>query len=394
MTGQSLQLESVLFGLLLLIVLMVATALLMFYTGRPILRRLADWLLNRRGFEKLGRPLRVRPVDTPYENWLATAKPNIPIYECLYIDDVKTVPLESWNQQGEGIRGLYLRLADYQISDGRILEIPPMGSTIPARHMFEMAVYFLGGHGRTVINEDGKPPRQIDWRQRSVYSVPINTTYQHFNDSEEPVRLLAVSSFPFMLNSMNSEAFTGDNPFDFTERTEEKTDQNVRISTNREPLDFVPDALEVDLRDHSVRGKGIRNMYWTMSGNSMIDVNVSEMAGRTIKRAHRSTSDATVLMLSSEGYAVTWPEGAWHKRIRINWREGTLIAQPLYWYRQFMNPGATSARNLTMSARSLVENLGLRFLDQMENDLPEIRKEWEAELRIQLENDNKKPSKP
>ena len=393
MTGQSLQLESFFFGILLLTVLVLLAALLMLFMGRPILRRLADWLLNRRGFEKLGRPLRVRPGDTPYERWLVTAKSEIPVHECLYIDDVKTVPLESWAQQGKGIRGLYLRLADYQISDGRILEIPAMGATTPARHMFEMGVYFLGGPGHTVIREEGKAPRQIEWNQRSVYSVPLNASYQHFNDSEKPVRLLAVTSFPFMLNSTNSEVFISNNPFEFTERTEEGIGQNVRVRTNREFRDLVPDALEVDLRDHSVRGKGIRNMYWTMSGNSMIDVNVSEMTGRTIKRAHRSNSDAILLMLSGEGYEVTWPEGAWNKRIRINWREGTLIAQPLYWYRQFMNPGANSARNLTMSARSLVENLGLRFLDQMENDLPEIRKEWEAELRTQLDNDNKKPSR-
>jgi len=393
MTGQSLQLESFFFGILLLVVLMLLAALLMLYMGRPILRRLADWLLNRRGFEKLGRPLRVRPGNTPYEDWLVTAKTEIPVHECQYIDDVNTIPLKSWTQQGDGVRGLYLRLADYQISDGRILEIPAMGGTIPARPMFEMAVYFLGGPGHTIIREEGKPPRQIDWNQRSVYAIPLNTSYQHFNDSEEPVRLLAVTSFPFMLNSTNSEAFISDNPFEFTERTGKEEGRKIRVRTNREFLDFVPDALDVALGDHSVRGKGIRNMYWTMSGNSMIDVNVSEMAGRTIKRAHRSTSDATVLMLSSEGYAVTWPEGAWDKRIRINWREGTLIAQPLYWYRQFMNTGVTPARNLTMSARSLVENLGLRFLDQMENDLPEIRKEWEAELRTQLENDNKKPAR-
>jgi hypothetical protein len=135
-------------------------------------------------------------------------------------------------------------------------------------------------------------------------------------------------------------------------------------------------------------------MYWTMSGNSMIDINVSEMAGQTIKRAHRSTSDATVLMLSGEGYLVTWPEGAWDKRIRVNWSEGTLIAQPIFWYRQFMNPGASTARNLTVSARSLVENLGLRFLDQMENDLPAISKDWAAELRARPDTGNDGPSGP
>jgi hypothetical protein len=93
-------------------------------------------------------------------------------------------------------------------------------------------------------------------------------------------------------------------------------------------------------------------------------------------------------MLSGEGYALTWPEGAWHKRIRVNWSEGTLIVQPIYWYRQFMNPGATSARNLTVSASSLVKNLGLRFLDQLENDLPGVRKEWAIELKARSKAEN------
>ena len=384
MSPESLQAESVFFGFLLFFVTTILAGLLMLYAGRPLLRRLADWLFNRRGFEKLGRPLRVRPGNTPYENWLRTAKLDIPVHECLYIEDVRTIPLEPWVQRGEGIRGLYLRLADYQFTDGQILEIPPGGATATARHLFEMGIYFLGGPGHTMLLRPDLPPIRIDWRNRSVYSVPINALYQHFNDSEEPVRVLAISSFPFMMNSINSETFIFDNPIDLSERARKKESPNSqagRIGSNRECRDFVPDALKIELKDHRIRGKGTRNMYWTMSGNSMIDINVSEMAGQTIKRAHRSTSEATVLMLSGEGYMVTWPEGAWHKRIRVNWREGTLIAQPIFWYRQFMNPGSSTARNLTVSARSLVENLGLRFLDQMETDLPGITKAWEAELK-------------
>jgi hypothetical protein len=93
-------------------------------------------------------------------------------------------------------------------------------------------------------------------------------------------------------------------------------------------------------------------------------------------------------MLSGEGCVVIWPEGAWHKRIRVNWRDGTLIAQPIFWYRQFLNPGATSARNLTISASSLVKNLGLRFLDQLEIDLPGIRRLWAAECKALLKKNN------
>ena len=113
----------------------------------------------------------------------------------------------------------------------------------------------------------------------------------------------------------------------------------------------------------------------------MLSTNLSEMTGQSIKRAHRANSDATVLMLSGKGCLVTWPDGAWHKRIRIDFKEGTLIAAPIYWYRQFLNPGRLPARNLTFSAALLVRNLGIRFLDQMEGDLPGIRQIWKNERR-------------
>jgi hypothetical protein len=395
MTMESLQAESVFFGFLLFFVLMMLVGLLMLYAGRPFLRRLADWLLNRRGFEKLGRPLRVRPGNTPYENWLRTTKVDIPVHECQYIDDVRTIDLEPWTQQGDGIRGLYLRLADYQFTDGRILEIPPGGATTPTRHLFEIGIHFLGGPGHTVLSRANKPPRRIDWQKGSVYSVPINTRYQHFNDSEKPVRLLAISSFPFMINSTNSKAFIFNNSSEFPERVSGEIlsrNQSVQKQSRRNYLDFIPDALTADLVDHDIRGKDTKNRYWTLSGNSMVDINVSEMAGKTLKRAHRSTSEATVLMLSGEGYLITWPEGAWHRRIRVNWHEGTLMTQPIFWYRQFMNPGNFAARNLTFGARSLVENLGLRFLDQMETDLPEISKDWADELKAGARKEIDKPS--
>ena len=104
MTIQSIQLESLLVGILLVVILMTLAAGLMLYKGRPVLRRLADWLLNRRGFEKLGRPIRVRPSNSPYERWLRTAKSEIPVHECLYIQDVRTLSLQPWPQHGKDTR--------------------------------------------------------------------------------------------------------------------------------------------------------------------------------------------------------------------------------------------------------------------------------------------------
>jgi len=64
--------------------------------------------------------------------------------------------------------------------------------------------------------------------------------------------------------------------------------------------------------------------------------------------------------------------------VRVNWSEGTIFVPPMYWYHQHLNPGAASARYLAINAPNLVTNLGLRFEDQVEMDLPQIKEEFDA----------------
>lgn len=348
------------------------------------IRRFADWLLNRRGFDKLGLPLRVRPSGSPYENWLESARSRLPVHDCLCIENVRSTVLERWEDMGAGVTGLYLRLADYQFTDGRLFEIPAGGATAPAQHFFELGVHFLGGPGHTLLFEEGRNPVRIEWANRSVLSIPLNTRYQHVNPGPDPVRILAISNFPFMLNTLESEHFIDKNPFHFAGRRVSDADSASLVtedSKGRRHCDLIPDALAEELTARPVRGKGVRNQYWTLAGNTMLDINLSELDGGEIKRAHRANSEATVLMLSGTGCFVAWPDGAWHRHQRVEWQDGTLITFPIYWYRQFLNPGRDPSRNLTFSAKSLVQKLGLRFLDQMESDLPEIRKLWKDLLR-------------
>jgi len=383
MMAEGIQLQGVLLGIAVCMAAGTIIVLVLLFPGRALTRRVADWLFNRRGVEKLGVPMRIRPRKTPYEMWLLEARGALPVHDCLYIEDVRTVALEPWEQLGAGVSGLYLRFSDYQICDGRLFEIPPGGSTVVSRHLFEMNVHFLGGPGHTVLFDDAGQTRKIEWNNRSVLSVPLNARYRHFNDGENPVRVFAVTSFPFVLNSINSPAFIENNPFFFADRMGNEPNEEAGEDTagsQRKFAGFIADAMRENLVDRPLRGKAVRNRYWTLHGNSALDLNLSEMDGRTIKRAHRANSDAVVLMLSGTGCFVTWPDGAWRKNIQVPWRDGTLMAAPIYWYRQFLNSGEEASRNLTFSAKLLVEKLGVRFLDQMENDLPEIRKIWSKHL--------------
>jgi hypothetical protein len=326
---------------------------------------------------------RVSPLGrTPYEHWFQKNKDKMPSFEGLIIEDARTEPLAYWDRMG--VDGLYIKMADYQITDGWILEIPPGGSTKPQRDLFEVGMYFFGGPGHIVIQQEGNRPQRIDFDYRSLYSVPLNVRWQIFNDSEEPIRLVAVTSFPFTLNAFDNEDFVRNNDYAFRDRydsDEEYASTSVHTGPNDTTTNFVKDALEFELDEYDHRGKGTTNMHWKMSGNSIIDLHVSEMPAGVYKKAHRHSSDAFILLLSGEGYSLTWPEGNYDDRVRVDWHEGTIFVPPIYWYHQHLNPAPSeSARYLAINAPPIVVNLGLRFNDQLEVDLPQIKEEFEAEV--------------
>lgn len=335
---------------------------------------------------------RVRPKNTPYDKWFEENKADMPTFEGIVIQDARTEPLQYWDSLG--VDGLYIKMADYQITDGWILEIPPGGHIKPQKHMFEAGMYFFGGPGHIIIQQEGKEPQRTDVGHRSLFSVPMNVFYQIFNDSDEPIRIVAVTSFPFVINSMNSEEFVFDNPFAFRDRYDGEEDFFITREHPRENLtitNLVKDALEFELDEYDHRGKGTTNMHWTMAGNTHIDLHVSEMPGGLYKKAHRHSSDAFILLLSGEGYSLTWPEGRYEDRIRVDWTEGTIFVPPVYWYHQHLNPGTESARYMAINAPYLVRTLGLRFQDQLDDDLPQIEAEFEAEKAKRHSDGNGEP---
>jgi gentisate 1,2-dioxygenase len=335
------------------------------------------------GVDVLGPTIvRTPPHDSPYEHWLWNARTEIPVLDGLVIDDVSTVALQPWPQMGEDINGLYLRFADYQIIDGRILELPPSAKTASQRHFYEVGIYFISGSGHTIIQQEGESPKRVDWQAGDLFSVPLNVRYQHFSDSDGPVRMLAITSFPFVVNAVDNLRFIEENPFIFSDRydgAEDYLDQYEQIGKNLAIRNVVKNVRQTETRPLDFRGEGSRNMTWLMAGNSMIKLHVSEIPPDKYKKAHRHSSDAFILFLSGEGFSVTWPEGRYDKRYRVDWKAGTLLVPPTYWYHQHLNPGHTAARYLAINAPVLVRNLGLRFEDQLEKDLPEIREAWKRE---------------
>ncbi len=327
--------------------------------------------------------VRMPPQGTPYDRWIERVRDRVPVFEALVIEDVATVALQPWPQMGEAVRGLYLRFSDYQVTDGRLLELPAGGSTLPQRHLFETAIYFLGGPGHTLVFRDGDEPLRVDWREGSTLAVPMNTRYQHVNDSGAATRLLAVTSFPLVMNAADSERFVFENDFAFTDRFDGAADYFSRSAPSgdkRLAASFVADARTAPLVGNEHRGAGATTMRWDMAGHRMLDLHVTGIPPRSYQKAHRHSSDAFVLMLSGEGYSLIWKGADTANRKRVEWRKGTLFVPPTYWYHQHFNLSDEVSRHLAINTPRFVSHLGLRFADQLEADAPGVEAEWRAEL--------------
>ena len=327
--------------------------------------------------------VREPPVDSPYERWLQQARKEIPMFEGTVIEDVGAIDLLPWPQMGPGVRGLYLRFADYQMNDGRILQIPAAAATIRQRHLYEKAVYVLSGSGYTEVQQEDAAVDRVEWAAGDLFSIPLNVSHQHHAGPDAAARLLAVTSFPLVLNIMDDPQFVLDNDFVFYGRYDGDPAYFEGAGEARDLVDqanFVKNLPDTPLHPFEFRGPGNRASRWEMAGNSMLSMHVSEMPPREYKKAHRHTSDAFILLLSGEGFSLSWPEGAYHKRMRIDWRPGTLFVPPTYWYHQHLNTGSTPARYLAINSPTVIRNIGLRFIDQLETDTEEVREEWEKAL--------------
>jgi len=337
------------------------------------------------GVEVLGPyAVRVPPKDSPYQRWLEDSRGEVPEFDGLAVDDVRAMELRPWPQLGDGVRGRYLRLARYQTIDARLIELPAGGRTAWARHMYETGVYFLGGPGHTELEQEGRRGARIDWFAGGLLSVPLNVRYRHVNDSASPLRLLAFTGFPFVLNSFADTNFIRGDNWNFDTRYDSGPAWIERHTPTAEDwlaTNFVEDVRRSTTAEMELRGAGNTVMHWAMAGNSMLSLHASEITPGTRKKAHRHSNEVIFLVVSGSGATLAWPGNRYEQAVRIDWREGTVFGVPAYWYHQHMNTGDEPARYLSINTPDLLLNLGLRFTDQLETEPPDVTEAWERLLR-------------
>src|SRR5467141_3851591 len=158
---------------------------------------------------------------SPYRQFLK--KEGIPVYEGGFID-VNKIELKPWKRVGA--LGAYIFLEGTAGTvDAWVCEIAPGGQTTAERHIFEEQILVLAGKGRTQVWQgDPKNAMTLEWEKGAVFPSPLNTWHRHINTGKDPVRMVAITNAPLLIDMFRHTDFIFDNDYVFTERFDGRKD--------------------------------------------------------------------------------------------------------------------------------------------------------------------------
>lgn len=291
----------------------------------------------------------------PYGDWAKAEQ--VPIIEDFGVD-LKAVEVADWARFGT--RGSIVHLKGRgDFVSVFVLELAPGQSSAPQRHLFEEVVFVLAGHGSTTVETHDGKTHSFEWGTNSLFALPLNARYRHFNASgREPARLASVTNLPLMLNLVHNYDFVFNNPYEFSER--EGDDRYfrgegefiaVRPGRHMWETNFVPDLAAFELQAWEARGAKSSNMKFILADGTM-HAHTSEMAVGTYKKAHRHGADFHVFTVTGHGYSLLWYEGD-KDFVRVDWEHGVVFAPPDGMYHQHYNTSPDPARYLAVAFGSL-----------------------------------------
>ena len=293
-------------------------------------------------------PLEHYVVEDAYTAWQKSE--GVRVIEDFAFDNLSTIELSPWERKGGA--GAIINIPNSQMpNDAQIVEIVPGGVSEPEHHMYEEMVYILNGRGATSVWLDEKHKQTFEWHEGSLFAIPLNASYQHFNASgTEPARYIAVTNAPPMMRLFRNQEFIFDSPVGFKDRFGGEADYfsgGGTLYVRRVwESNFIPNAVDMPLYDFKERGAGNINVFLEMAGNNTKS-HISEFPIGTYKKAHQHGPGAHLLILSGEGFSVLWQEGEEYRK--ANWSKGGMVIVPSddCWHQHF-NTGRTRARYLAL----------------------------------------------
>ncbi|MEX0752948.1 MAG: hypothetical protein WD073_08485 [Xanthobacteraceae bacterium] len=239
-----------------------------------------------------------------------------------------------------------------------VIDLPAGGKTSPQRHLYEEVVYVLSGHGSTKVDIEGKT-HSFEWGPNSLFALPLNVPYQHFNGSgTEKARLVSANNLTAVMNQFYDDDFIFNNPAVFRRRIGKENyfrGEGEMCETQRGRFmwetNFVADVANFKLEAWDRRGAKSSNMRFCLA-EGIMHVHTSEMPVGTYKKGHRHGPDFHVLMLKGKGYSLFWYEND-KDFTRIDWHPGVVFAPVDQIFHQHFNTSPYPARYLALAMGSL-----------------------------------------
>jgi oxalate decarboxylase/phosphoglucose isomerase-like protein (cupin superfamily) len=360
-----------------------------------------------REFEETMKSLK----QTAYHQWVKSE--GLPMIEALALEDVRTAQLHPWRRTGG--KGAFIHLYGMEGVTGMYVgEIPSGGALEPEKHLYEEVIFVFEGNGATEVWQEGQKKQMFEWGKWSLFAPPLNAWHRLINGGREPVKFLAVTDAPMIMDLYRNDRFVFDCPFTFGERyAGEDTYFNVGSKRYKKGIanvwetNFISDIGSADLEMEEEKGAGVLITCFEISGNSLIG-HISQWPAGRYHKAHYHGPGAMLIGLQSKGYVLLWPkefglrpyqEGHEDKVIEQRWGEGAIYCPPGGWFHQHFNTGNRSARHLAIRFGSRVNPTGFfsaakRYDDGVvvpikqggtmidyEDEDPEIRRRFETILR-------------
>lgn len=279
--------------------------------------------------------------DTYYDEWVE--REGLDLIRGSMVENVYTLPLKPWARSGGSAVRIQLE-GTGEVDDAYIGEIPPGKQLEPMRHFYEEVIFILSGQGSTTVWYDGQCKNGFEWQKGSLFAIPMNAWHQHFNLSgTDPVRFMAVTTAPVMMNLLRSDDAIFDNPTTFPERYDSSENYFTSQFTMKETAfretgvdkfecaftNFVWDINAIPPQK-SARAEGARGRVFELGPNRALHVHSTLIPGRTYSNAHRHGPGAHVLWLSGEGYALMWPDSG--EKQKLYFGPGSIIVPQDWWW--------------------------------------------------------------
>jgi quercetin dioxygenase-like cupin family protein len=317
----------------------------------------------------------------------------IPVYTGFIFSDLEALELKPWARMGGS--GAYVNLhGEELLGDNYLCEIPPGQSLKPQRHIYEELVYVLSGRGATTFwARDGGPKGTFEWKEHSLFALPANLGYQHFNgDESRPARFFAKTTLPAVFQYYKNRRFIFGNDFVFDEIEKEFYSAEAKIYKGRPPdykivwtANFIPDVRAFDqMTELQSRGEG-KGVDFLFPGLVRLNAHMSEFPVGTYKKAHAHPPGRSIILITGKGYSILWQPGQEKEKTKVDWHAGSLFGVGLTslqgecWYHQHFNSGADAARYLVLHVNSVVlrdKHVQIEYVDEE----PDIRSLFENEL--------------